>query len=292
MVGIALRILLSGPIEAICQMAVTRVLTMRSRPTYHVIRTAYFLSGAFLKSQETFPMPVRVIGGLAFEFVLPYALSVGSPLHRAVRVFLINFVTFVVDLTGITLYLTLIGNPSFDPQAIGQENITVLAAVYLMLAFISAAFFEVLVAVCNRADKTGESFFNVPNVMLSLGATVVFAANYGRFLGSGAVRLSDIACSALSLGGIYLIFVVAWRDAASQREAADAALAARKAKHTVAQVRAMAWRARGLEALRHSLASDVRKVPRLAAAGQADVAARELSGLVEQAHILNGGKHE
>ena len=290
MVGIALRILLSGLIEAIYQIAITRVLTMRSRPAYHVIRTVYFLVFAILKSQYTFPMPVRVIGGLAFEFVLPYALSVGSPLHRAIRVFLINFVAFIVDLSGSAVYLTLLGGSSFNPQAIGQENIAATAAVYLMLAFISAAFFEVLVAVCNRADKSGESFLSVPNVMLSLGATVVFVTNYGRFLESGAVRLSDIVCSALSLGGIYLIFVVARRDAASQREAADAALAARKARHTVAQVRAMAWRARGLEALRHSLASDVREVPRLAAAGQADDAARELSGLVEQAHVLNGGE--
>ena len=121
---------------------------------------------------------------------------------------------------------------------------------------------------------------------------MLFIVNYARAMSGSRIQALGLICCWLALGGTFFVLAIARREAASQREAADAALSARKTRHTVAQVQAMAWRARGLETLRHSLASDVHEVPRLAASDQADVAARELSGLVEQAHVLNGGKHE
>ena len=189
---------------------------------------------------------------------------------------------FLSELFGTAIYIAVFDQAGQGMQAIGHESISSMVAVYLMLTIIAAVLFEMTIAAFNHGAEHNESFFSMPSAMLAMGAFLVFMTNYMRFLGSPRIQTFSLGCAWLMLIGACLTFVVARRDAASQREAADAALAARKARHTVAQVRAMAWRARGLEALRHSLASDVREVPRLAAAGQADNAARELSGLVEQ----------
>ena len=165
-----------------------------------------------------------------------------------------------------------------------------MVTVYLILLLITAVLFELTVAACNRIDKVDYQGFSMPIIWLILGAAVLTVITYLRFLGDGMYRLPSFICAWLSLGGVLIVFLIAMRDAASQREAADSALAARKARHTVMEVQAMSWRAKGLAALRHALANDAREIPHLAGSGQVDQATRQLSGLLEQARILNGEK--
>ena len=287
---VVLRLLLGGAIEAVYQFAVTRVLTMRSNAAYHIIKTADFLIVTTINSLWMVPGPVRLCISLLFELILPVALSLGSPLQRILRIMLIELNRFITELSGTVIYTTVFGGSVTDVQAIGQENFLSIATVYLILTLISATLFELTVAACNRVDKTNEPFFGMPNILLMLGAFLISGFDYARFLDDPRFQFPNLVCAWLALGSVYLVFLIARRDAASQRESADIALATRKTRHTVTEVRAMSWRAKGLAALRHALASDVREIPRLAGSGLVDQATRQLSDLVEQAHILNGEK--
>ena len=275
-----------------CQVTNARILTMPHRVTYHVLKTAEFLAVTLLKGAGLLPGPIRIAAILLSDICLPVACSKGRLSQRILRVTLTCACIMAAELIGTAAFIAIDGEGYMDPQVIDRamESPTSRAAVYLVMTLVLAVLTELLVSTCNALSKTDESFFGLPSVILVMGAGIILISDYARLLSNTKVSVSSLFASWLSLCGVYLVFYVARREAASQREAADAALAARKAKYTVAQVRAMAWRARGLEALRHSLASDVREVPRLAAAGQADDAARELSGLVQQAHVLNGGE--
>ena len=289
---LVLRLLLSGIVEALNQVTITRILTMPHRVTYHVLKTADFLAVTLLKGTGLLPGPMRIGAVLLFDICLPVACSRGKLSQRILRVFLVCICMITAELIGTAVFIAINGEGYMDSQVIDRamESSTTMTAVYLVMTLVLAVLTELLVSICNALSKTDESFFGLSSVILVLGAFIILISDYVRLQSSDRVSVSSLVGLWLSLCGVYLVFYVARREAASQREAADAALAARKAKHTVAEVRAMAWRARGLEALRHALASDVREVPRLAASGQADNAARELSGLVEQAHILNGGE--
>ena len=91
----------------------------------------------------------------------------------------------------------------------------------------------------------------------------------------------------LGLIGCSVILAIVRREAASQREAAETALAARRIKHTLDEVKSLALRAKGMSSLRHALANDIRAVRRLAEAGSVAEANQRLLRLQEQAHILN-----
>ncbi|MBQ6523943.1 MAG: hypothetical protein IJI12_04700 [Atopobiaceae bacterium] len=285
-----IRLLLSIIPEVLYQVAVTRLLNMRSKAAYHTIKTTEHLVVMTLNDLNMLPASARFGTLVLFNILLPIVLSQGHLAQRILRALALLLVTFLMELFGSAIYIAVFDQAGQGMQAIGHESIPSMAAVYLILTIISVPLYEMTVAVFNRGTKHNETYFRMPTIMLALCAFLVFIFNYIRFLGSPRIQTFSLGCAWLMLIGACLIFVVARRDAASQREAADAALAARKAKHTVDQVQAMAWRARGLEALRHSLASDVREVPRLAASGQVDDATRKLSGLAEQAHILNGGE--
>ena len=287
-----IRLLLGAIPEAVYQVAVTRLLNMRSKSAYHIIKSAEYVLVMLLKDLGMLPAPARVVINILFNLVLPATLSLDGFPRRILRPLLLELDMFLTELLGTAIYIMAFDQSGNGVQVIGEESIPSMVAVYLMLTLISAALFELTISACNRADQSSESFFGPPTIALLAGAFVLFIVNYARAMSGSRIQTLGLICCWLALGGAFFVLAIARREAASQREVADAALAARKAKHTVAQVRAMAWRARGLEALRHSLASDVREVPRLAAAGQADVAARELSGLVEQAHVLNGRKYE
>ena len=285
-----IRLLLSTIPEVLYQVTVTRLLNMRSKAAYHTIKTIEFLVVTVLNDLNLLPTAARTGTLVLFNILLPIALAQGSLAKRISRTLALLLAMFLSELFGTAIYIAVFDQAGQGMQAIGHESISSMVAVYLMLTIIAAVLFEMTIAAFNHGAEHNESFFSMPSAMLAMGAFLVFMTNYMRFLGSPRIQTFSLGCAWLMLIGACLTFVVARRDAASQREAADAALAARKAKHTVAQVQAMAWRAKGLDALRHALASDVREVPRLAAAGQADDATRKLSGLAEQAHILNGGE--
>lgn len=91
----------------------------------------------------------------------------------------------------------------------------------------------------------------------------------------------------LGLIGCSVILAIVKREAASQREAAETALAARRIKHTRDEVEPLALRAKGMSSLRHARANDIRAAQRLAEAGSVAEANHRLLSLQEQAHILN-----
>ena len=285
-----IRLLLSTIPEGLYQVTVTRLLNMRSKAAYHIIKLAEQIIVTVLNDLNLLSTAARITTLVLFNILLPIALAQGSLAKRISRTLALLLAMFLMELFGSAIYIAVFDQAGQGMQAIGHESIPSMAAVYLILTIISVPLYEMTVAVFNRGTKHNETYFRMPTIMLALCAFLVFIFNYIRFLVSPRIQTFGLGCAWLMLIGACLIFVVARRDAASQREAADAALAARKAKHTVAQVQAMAWRAKGLDALRHALASDVREVPRLAAAGQADDATRKLSGLAEQAHCLHGGE--
>ena len=284
------RLLIIGILEALYQVTVTRVLTMRSRFAYHAIKTADFFITMSLRNLDMFPTPAMIGAIVLFDFALPVMLSSGSYSRRILRATFVEFDSVIGDLLGTTLFVTVFGGSTADLQQLGQGMTPKAATVYLLVALISALLFELTIAVCNHSDKTNDQISSLPTILLIPSAVVLFIVTYVRFVGDGMRHIPSYVCAWISLGGVYLIVYIARREAASQREAADAALAARKARHALAEVQAMSWRARGLAALRHALTNDVREIPRLAGSGQTDEAARELSGLLEQARILNGEK--
>ena len=290
MINALTRLLIIGILEALYQITITRVLTMRSRLAYHAIKTADFFITMSLRSLNLFPT-AAMIGAIAlFDLALPVVLSLGSYTQRILRATFIEFDYVMSDLLGTALFVTVFGGSYTDLQEIGQGITLKTAAVYLLVALISALLFELTIAICQHSDKANDQISSLPTILLISGAVVLFTVTYVKFVGDGMHYIPSYVCAWISLGGIYLIVNIARREAASQREAADAALAARKARHTVMEVQAISWRAKGLAALRHALANDVREIPQLAGSGQADEAARELSDLLEQARILNGEK--
>ena len=285
-----LRLLMGGILEALYQITITRLLPMRHRAAYHTIKTLDYLIVMTLKDLGLLPTPARVGAVILFDLVLPVLLSYGSAPQRILRALLVELDVFLTELLGAAVYITVFDHSVKNMSTIGQESIPSMATVYLILTLTAAFLFELTVETCNRSSESDESFFSMPTILLILSAFIVFAVDYARFLEDSRLQFPNLICAWLALGSVYLVFLIARRDAASQREAADSALAARKARHTVMEVQAMTWRAKGLAALRHALANDVREIPRLAGSGQVDQAARELSGLLEQARILNGEK--
>ena len=287
MVNTLTRLLIIGILEALYQVTVTRVLTMRSRFAYHAIKTADFFITMSLRNLDMFPTAAMVGAIVLFDFALPVMLSLGSYSRRILRATFVEFDSVIGDLLGTTLFVTVFGGSTTDLQQLGQGITPKAAIVYLLVALISALLFELTVAICNHIDKANDQISSLPTILLLPSAVVLFIVTYVRFVGDGMRHIPSYVCSWISLVGIYLIVNIARREAASQREAADAALAARKARHTVEEVQAMTWRTKGLAALRHALANDVREIPQLAESGQTDEATRELSDLLEQARILN-----
>lgn len=284
------RLIMGGVLEALYQITITRLLPMKHRAAYHTIKTLDYLIVMTLKDLGLLPTPARVGAVILFDLVLPVLLSYGSAPQRILRALLVELDVFLTELLGAAVYITVFDHSVESMQTIGQESVASMATVYLILTLTSAFLFELTVEACNRSSKSDESYFSMPTILLILSAFIVFAVDYARFLEDSRLQSPNLVCAWLALGSVYLVFLIARRDAASQREAADSALAARKARHTVTEVRAMTWRAKGLAALRHELASDMREIPRLAGSGQVDEAARELSDLVEQARILNSEK--
>ena len=286
------RLLMGGVVEAFYQITITRILTIRHKAAYHAIKSIDYIAAMALSDLGMLPTSARIVMSVVFSLALPIMMSSGDPRRRILRVLLIEAELFLIESMGTVIYIAFFSKSPDGIQYIGQESIESMLTVYIILSVMAAALFELTVFACNRLDKVDYQGFSMPIIWLIFGAVVLTIITYMRLLGDARLRLQSHACALLSFVGVFLVFLIAKRDAASQREAADSALAARKARHTVMEVQAMSWRAKGLAALRHTLANDAREIPRLAGSGQADEAACELSNLVEQAHILNGGTNE
>ena len=290
-----IRIALVFVIEFIYAINLPRILTMRSNAVFYTVRAVDVIGSSVLREMglnvAAFFPPLFYL----LDIGIPIALSIGNLSERAAKTVFVSVDRLIIELLGAAVY-ALLNRGSIAPDHIDASNVTSVVFVYLLITVAFSVLIEITVAVCARIDGSPDASLGTPAVLLILGATFPPIISNARLF---MVATSDTAAIVakfvfvlLSLTGAYLILVVTRREATSQREAADAALAARKAKHTLSEVEGLSWRAEGMYALRHALAGEARAVGRLAAAGEADEAARRLDDLRAQAHVLTGGSVE
>ena len=199
------RLLIIGILEALYQVTVTRVLTMRSRFAYHAIKTADFFVTMTLRNLNMFPTASMVGAIVLFDLALPVMLSSGSYSRRILRATFVEFDSVIGDLLGTTLFVTVFGGSTADLQQLGQGMTPKAATVYLLVALISALLFELTIAVCNHSDKTNDQISSLPTILLIPSAVVLFIVTYVRFVGDGMRHIPSYVCAWISLGGVYLI---------------------------------------------------------------------------------------
>ena len=161
--------------------------------------------------------------------------------------------------------------------------------IYLLLIISSVIIYETTLAVFERIDGSYLSFV-LPSAISFVESVACMPLAYYKVIDmeDGCMTQTLVLASCwLGLIGCAVILAIVRREAASQREAAETALAARRIKHTRDEVESLALRAKGMSSLRHALANDIRAVRRLAEAGSVAEANQRLLRLQEQAHILN-----
>ena len=288
-------ILFPGILEAMMAMTLARVLTMRSNAALYAIYAIDFVVNAVLREVGFSPLIRTVVLVLFVRLGIPVLMSTSSLRERLARTTIVELGQFLAEAIGMTVYAFLSGGDT-QPSGIGPDNVGDVVFVYLILIVTTAIVYGTMVAVFARIDGRGDSPTGQPSALMLLGSIVsillVFYKTLDNEAESSPQTLLLVLYCWLALIGSAVVIAVARREAASQREAAEAALTARRVRHTRGEVEALARRAEGMGSLRHALANDARAVRRLAGAGDVAGADRRLLELQGQARVLIGGRNE
>ena len=294
----AIRFALMGVFEVIRTVTAARLLRIQSRKTYYAFSAAYFTLDAILKPFDSLALPRLVIGHYLCRILVTLLMSTCSIRTRVARLASLEFCPLLIEIAAMSVYALMTGG-EMVPDSIGPDNVGDVVLVYLIMIVASAVILGAIMAAFERTDGEAESLTrlsSLPTVLLFLGSLIFIWLNLYKANPYEAKSLpqaaSLVAWCWLALVGSGVVYAVARREAESRLEAAEAALAARGARHTRAEVEALAARARGMESLRHELANDARAVRRLAESGDVAGADRRLVALQEQARVLTGGNNE
>jgi len=294
----AIRFALMGVFEVIRTVTAARLLRIQSRKTYYAFSAAYFTLDAILTPFDSLALPRLVIGHYLCRILVTLLMSTCSMRGRVARLASLEFGSLITEVVAMTAYALMTGG-EMALNDIGPDNVGDVVLVYLLIIVTSVFLFGAIMAAFERADGEGGSparLASLPTALLLLGSIALVPFNLYKAYSYEAKPLpqavSLVASCWLALVSSGVVYAVARREAESRLEAAEAALAARGARHTRAEVEALAARARGMESLRHELANDARAVRRLAESGDVAGADRRLVALQEQARVLNGGNNE
>ena len=290
----AISLVLKGILNTIIMLTMIRVLDMRSNVLFCTLRAAVLVVWEFVRYASPTTVALQVVVSALDDLALPILMSKGSLRSRVVRTSTILLGTMICELLGTSTYTLITGRIAGSVIESGDSDVIF---IYLVLITVIAVIDSLIVAFYEHVDErtpVDGSFVIfiglLPGMFITLYVVYAQLLRYGH--NSPLLVAPLFLYSWLALVGCGVVYAVARREAESRLEAAEAALAARGARHTRAEVEALASRARGMESLRHELANDARAVRRLAEAGDVAGADRRLVALQEQARVLNGDNNE
>lgn len=152
-----IRIILSGILQAIYAITMTRALTMRSNTAYYAIVAIFFAADTIMRSVGVASLFRTIIVGPFIWFGLPILLSTDGLRKRIARTTVIVLDTFLTEILASSIY-TFIGNGDAVPSEIGPDNVSSVVTIYLLLIIASIIIYEATLAVFERIDGSYLSF--------------------------------------------------------------------------------------------------------------------------------------
>lgn len=290
---IIIHTILTLMMEVIITTALILSLEIRSKALFFAIRITEIAITKPLMMLGMIGTAGRIALVIPFDLCLPILMSSGGFRMRVTRTVVLYLGVIFTELVGTSIYGVITGGAE-SPTAIGPDNFANQVLIYLILLFVAIGINGLIITAFRRFDGLDTSS-SLPTVGLLLSTFLPHMIIYGRFLSYSGndprQYVFVVAYCWLVFIGSCVILAIAGREAASRREAAEAALVARKTKHTLDEVKALAIRAEGMNSLRHALANDVRTVHRLAGMGDIEEADRHLMNLQEKARVLNGRRN-
>ena len=152
-----IRVILSGVLQAIYAITMTRALTMRSNTAYYAIVAFFFVADTIMRSVGAASLFRTIIVGPFIWFGLPILLSTDGLRRRIARSAVIVLGTFLTEILASSIY-TFIGNGDAVPSEIGPDNVSGVVTIYLLLIIASIIIYEATLAVFERIDGSYLSF--------------------------------------------------------------------------------------------------------------------------------------
>ena len=293
MLLILIRTALTGCMSVLYFLAAVRVLGMRSDKLFFFSEAICFAINTYIYITEPEMIILPMVGLLTAHLFLPIVMSIDPLRVRITRITLLYSVVLSTEMLGNSIY-SILNHGVMVPGTINTDNAISVITVYLILIFTVGFLLEAAVSVFRRLDGTSDLSFEMPTAVLFLVSVLMTTSSYIRMMypktGLGPTAFASLIYCWITLLAICLIFWTARREAETQRELAEHAIAARRVRHTRREVEGMAWRAEGMSSLRHDLANQVRDIARLAEEGETVEAGRRLSKICEVTRVLSGAR--